>query len=94
MVAPRPPIRSRGAKYNVFFPLFLLKRHGNAVHAVPQAGWFRTVFKNMTQMPTANATNNLCTYHAVAFVNDFFHSVFGNRFVKAGPAGAGVKLVV
>ena len=72
-----------------------LEIQGCRVDAVAHAGLVsRTVFKEMTQVPTTAGADNLFAYHTMAGIPANFDISFTDDIPKARPAGSGMKLGV
>src|SRR5271167_1084628 len=65
--------------------------HGDAVHAVSQAGGRRAVIEHVTEVAAAPAAQNFGASHAQAGVRSFYDAVV-QRFPETWPTGATVEL--
>lgn len=75
-------------------PLFSLELQGRGIDAEPLPGRLRAVLKDMAQMPSADLAIDLGTGHAVGAVLPVPYIIVKGRAHKAGPAGAGIELVI
>ena len=73
-------------KFNKFYLIFLFfgcrivslfrhKTEGYRIYAIPEAGRFWPVIKNMSQMPAAFAAMHFCPYHSITFIQFLFSSI-------------------
>src|SRR4030088_701363 len=67
-----------------------MKHQGEAVHAVAQAGWLRSIVEHMTEMTAAAAAVNFGPRHPKGPVFGLADGVF-QRLVKTRPAGAALE---
>ena len=71
------------------------KTDGSAVDTITQAARFRRpVVENMAQMAVTHSAAHLRTVHVVAGILLFIHHLRSIGFGKAGPAAAGIKLIL
>src|ERR1043166_6926757 len=71
-----------------------MKIEGSSVHAITQACWLGTIIKHVPEVAAATGTHNFNATHAKAAVNFCNHFGTVQRFIKAGPSAACIKLAL
>src|SRR5437899_1360678 len=70
----------------------LYKAQRNRVHAIAQAGRFRTVVEHVPEVGVAARAGYGRSLHTPGAVSAGDNILFGNRFPKTGPTSAGFEL--